>query len=53
LEEDISFEDLKYIMDIIAKPHNGINIDSEEFYTIMTKKPCIVDDILCITKMKQ
>lgn len=40
-------------MNIIAKPHNGINIDSEEFYTIMTKKPCVVDDILNITKLQK
>ncbi len=40
-------------MDIVARPSNGININSEEFYLMMSKKPCVVDEILAITKLER
>jgi hypothetical protein len=40
-------------MDIIARPANGITITNEEFYLIMTKKACLVDEILALTKIQK
>jgi hypothetical protein len=40
-------------MDIVSRPGNGININNEEFYYIMTKKANLVDDLLAISKLSK
>ena len=46
-------DELKYLMEIVARPGNGINLDNEEFYYIMTKKANIIDDLLAISKLEK
>jgi hypothetical protein len=49
----MKLDDLKYLMDIVSRPGNGINIDNEEFYYMMTKKANIIDDLLTISKLSK
>lgn len=48
--DELTREDVAYIMKIIAEPSKDINITSDEFYYIMTKKPADVDMITRVTK---
>jgi hypothetical protein len=52
LGDEISLEDIKYILQRISDPSTDINITNDEFYYIMTKKPAEVDLITPITKIK-
>jgi hypothetical protein len=49
----MKLEDLRYLMDIVARPGNGVNIDNEEFFYMMTKKANIIDDLLTISKLSK
>lgn len=48
--DDLSEKDIEYMMKVIAEPSNKINIDSDEFFYIMTKRPEDVVKITNITK---
>jgi hypothetical protein len=48
--EKMNFDDIKFLMQSIAEPSNDININSEETYYIMTKKPADVVKITELTK---
>jgi Ca2+-binding EF-hand superfamily protein len=48
--DNLSLEDVKKIMTKISEPSDEININSEEFYYIMTKKPADVEIISSVTK---
>jgi hypothetical protein len=48
--DELSLEDVKYILEKISEPSTDININSDEFYYIMTKKPADVDLITGVTK---
>ncbi len=50
LGENLSLEDIKYIMEKIADSSNNSNISSDEFYYIMTKKPSDFDKLMKVTK---
>lgn len=50
LGDEISLEDVKYILEVISEPSKDINITSDEFYYIMTKRPADVDMITPVTK---
>lgn len=50
LGDELSREDVEYVMQIIADPSKDINITSDEFYYIMTKRPADVDMITRVTK---
>merc|ERR1712151_138457 len=53
LDDPLKQEELRYLMDIVSRPGNGINLDNEEFYYIMTKKANIIDDLLAISKLSK
>ena len=46
----MTVEDVEYILQTNSEPSNDININSEECYYIMTKKPSDVIKITSITK---
>jgi Ca2+-binding EF-hand superfamily protein len=48
--DNLSLEDVKYLLEVVSDPSNDINITSDEFYYIMTKKPAEVDLITPVTK---
>ena len=48
--DELSLDDVKYMMQTIAEPSDDINIGSDEFYYIMTKKPADVIKINSVTK---
>ena len=48
--DEMSVEDVQYILQTNAEPSNDININNEECYYIMTKKPSDVIKITSITK---
>lgn len=48
--DDLSEEDVKYIMETIAEPSKDYNIELDEFYYIMTRKPADVVKITKVTK---
>lgn len=50
LGDDLSKDDIQYIMEGIAEPSKDYNINLDEFYYIMTKKPIDVVKITKITK---
>ena len=50
LGDELSEEDVKYIMETIAEPSKDYNISLDEFYYIMTKKPADVVKITKVTK---
>ena len=50
LGEDLPLEDIKYILQTISGPYGDPNINSEEFYYIMTKKPSDAARINSLTK---
>jgi Ca2+-binding EF-hand superfamily protein len=50
LGDKLSFEDVKYVLEKVSEPSTDINITSDEFYYIMTKKPAEVDLITPVTK---
>ena len=50
LGDDLSIEDVKYMLQTISQPYGDPNINSEEFYYIMTKKPSDAAKINSLTK---
>lgn len=50
LGDELSLDDIKYILEKVSEPSTDINITSDEFYYIMTKKPADVDLITPVTK---
>ena len=50
LGENLPLEDIEYILQTIAQPYGDPNINSEEFYYIMTKKPSDAAKINSLTK---
>ena len=50
LGDKLSLDDVKYVLTKLSEPLNDINITSDEFYYIMTKKPAEVDLITPVTK---
>lgn len=50
--DDLSLDDVKYMMKLISNPSDDININQDEFYYIMTKQPAEVDLITPVTKHK-
>jgi hypothetical protein len=50
LGDNLSLEDVTYILEKISEPSTDINITSDELYYIMTKKPADVDLFTPITK---
>ena len=50
LGENLSLEDIEYILQTICGPYGEPNINSEEFYYIMTKKPSDAAKINSLTK---
>lgn len=50
LGDEISLEDVKYILERVSEPSLDINITADEFYYIMTKKPSDVDLVTPVTK---
>ena len=51
-ENELSEEDIKYLLSVISDPSNQINITSDEFFYIMTKKPDEALKIINATKEK-
>lgn len=51
--DQLSREDVEYVMKIIVEPSKDINITSDEFYYVMTKRPADVDMITKVTKKIQ
>jgi DNA-directed RNA polymerase beta subunit len=51
LGDNLSLEDVRYILEKVSEPSTDINISNDEFYYIMTKKPADVDLITPITKI--
>ena len=50
LGENLSLDDIEYILQTICGPYGEPNINSEEFYYIMTKKPSDAAKINSLTK---
>ena len=50
LGENLPLEDIEYILQTISQPYGEPNINSEEFYYIMTKKPSDAAKINSLTK---
>ena len=50
MKDDLSYADCQYLMEMIAEPSKNYNIDLDEFYYIMTKKPADVVKITKVTK---
>jgi Ca2+-binding EF-hand superfamily protein len=50
LGHELSLDDIKYLLERVSEPSTDINITSDEFYYIMTKKPADVDLITPVTK---
>jgi hypothetical protein len=50
LDNKLSLQDIKYLLTRISDPSLDIDITSDEFYYIMTKKPSDVDLINPVTK---
>ena len=50
-DSKLSLKDIKYMMQRISEPSNDVNITSDEFYYIMTKRPMDVDLITPVTKV--
>lgn len=50
LGDNLSLEDVTYILERISDPSLDINITNDELYYIMTKKPADVDLFTPITK---
>lgn len=50
--DDLSLADVTYMLERVSEPSNDINVTSDEFYYIMTKKPAEVDLITPVTKLK-
>ena len=50
LGDDLSIEDVKYMLQTISQPYGDPNINSEEFYYIMTKKPSDAAKINSLSK---
>ena len=50
LGENLSLDDIKYMLQTISQPYGDPNITSEEFYYIMTKKPSDAAKINSLTK---
>ena len=48
LGDELSKEDVKYIMETIAEPSKDYNITLDELFYIMTKRP---EDVVRITKV--
>lgn len=48
--DNLSLEDIDYMMKKIAEPSDDINITEDEFYYIMTRKPEEIELISTITK---
>jgi Ca2+-binding EF-hand superfamily protein len=48
--DELSLDDVYYLLEKIADPSHDINITSDEFYYIMTKKPAEVELITPVTK---
>ena len=48
--DELSEDDVKFILETIADPSKNINISLDEFYYIMTKKPSDVVKITKVTK---
>jgi hypothetical protein len=48
--DELSLEDVRYMLEKISEPSDDINITGDEFYYIMTKKPAEVDLITPVTK---
>ena len=48
LGDELSKEDVKYIMETIAEPSQDYNITLDELFYIMTKRP---EDVVRITKV--
>ncbi len=51
LGDNLSLEDVTYILEKISEPSTDINVTSDELYYIMTKKPADVDLFTPITKL--
>lgn len=50
LGDNLSLEDVTYILEKISEPSLDINISSDEIYYIMTKKPADVDLFTPVSK---
>jgi hypothetical protein len=50
LGDNLSLEDVTYILEKISEPSLDINITSDELYYIMTKKPADVDLFTPVSK---
>lgn len=50
--DELSLDDIKYMLKRISDPSTDININSEEFYYLMTKKPAEFELINPVTKTK-
>jgi Ca2+-binding EF-hand superfamily protein len=50
-DSKLSLKDIKYMMQRISEPSKDVNITSDEFYYIMTKRPMDVDLITPVTKV--
>ncbi|MCQ2818832.1 MAG: hypothetical protein MJ252_16325 [archaeon] len=49
-EDELSEDDIKYLLTVISEPSDKINITSDEFFYIMTKKPEEALKITSVTK---
>lgn len=50
--DELSLEDIKYILERISDPNADTNINKEQFYYLMTKKPAEYELINSATKAK-